>query len=83
MNPLAQLPDFGVFAQWGILGIVLGWFMLVVTPRLRGIEQAQDRTAKAVLLLTIGLAEASDTVKAKAKELLAQIEAKDISKKEP
>ncbi len=74
---IAQIQDMSPLLQFGIAGIMLGWFMFIVTPALRSIERSQDWTTKAVLMLTLGLEEAGMETKRQAKELLAQIELKE------
>lgn len=83
LDLLAQIPDLERYAQGGIAVSVLGWFMLVVTPRLRAIERSQDWNSTALLLLTIGLEESGAATKAKARELLSKIESKNSKKEEP
>lgn len=73
---IAQItPDWtALLVQGGIAGIVLGWFMWRTEGRLKCIENAVDRMAKANLLLVISLKQANDAAKSEANSLLREIE---------
>lgn len=74
---VAQVSDLSVYAQYGLAGIIFGSMMLFLLPRLRSIERSLDWLAMAQLLQTVAVAEANEVSKARARELLAVIEAKN------
>ena len=55
-------------------GVVLGWFMWRTEGRLKAIEHAIDRMARANLMLIIALHQANDTAKAEARAIVREID---------
>lgn len=60
--------------QFGVGGGVLVWFMLSVTPRLKGIEAAIDRLARSILLLIVSLPNATDVGKKQAEVIKGEVD---------
>lgn len=60
--------------QLGACGAVLAWFMFRSEPRLRAIEAAIDRMARAVLLLVVALPGANPASKESAKDILRELD---------
>lgn len=61
--PVVQLPQPSVMdwlmplLQFGGVGVCLIWFMFRSEPRLRAIEAAIDRAARAMIVLSIAIAD--------------------------
>lgn len=62
----------GPLLQYGGIGACLVWFMFRAEPRLRSIEGAIDRFSRAIIVLSIGIANVLD--------LLQSIDAKGAAK---
>jgi len=62
--------------QFGVLGIVLGWFMFRTEGRLKNIEASCDRLANAILLKIVTDPYVHDETKKRAHSLMAEIEKK-------
>ena len=61
--------------NFGALGIVVGWFMLVTTGRLDRIERAIDRMTRAMALDVIARPQVAESVREQAQQLLRELEA--------
>lgn len=67
--------DWGaLIAQWGILGVVLVWFMLRTEGLLKANTNALDRMARANLLLVISLKQANDASKTEAGAIIKELD---------
>lgn len=60
--------------QFGIAGVVLGWFMFMTEPRLRAMEASIDRMARSVLMLVIALPHATEATKSQAHGIIAELD---------
>lgn len=76
MTILGQAP-----AEWltaltnvGVAGAMLIWFATRVEARIRGMENASNRTTRAVLLLVISLRSANDAAKEQAHAIIKEID---------
>jgi hypothetical protein len=67
--------------QFGVGGGVLVWFMFQSEPRLRAIEAAIDRMARAILLLVISIPGAASAAKEQAEGIKKEIEEAEINRK--
>ncbi len=78
------MPDtvWTTLANVGVAGIVLGWFMFVVTPQLKGIESAIDRMSRAILILVIEMASSSVGAKTQAQTIIDEIKTAAHERKE-
>lgn len=76
---LAQMDTtfWAPFAQVGISGVMLLWFMKLVESRMRSLEMSLDRGAKANLLLVLAYEKNEGTIRAQVNELLAELQAKE------
>ena len=63
-----------LIAQTGVAGAVLCWFMLRTEGRLKAIENANDRLARANLLLVVSLHQANETAKEQARVIIKEID---------
>ena len=79
---LAQMPDFSAFAQFGLSGIMFGSLMYFLIPAMRRLERSMDWLTMAHHLNTIAVAEANEVTKARAREALAEVEAKHRKERE-
>ncbi len=73
----------GVAVQAGAAGvaiIMLRWFMTDQNVRMKAMENADDRMARAVLILVIALRNANEAAKEEAKAIIKEI---DDKKREP
>lgn len=62
--------------QFGIAGSMLYWLTQRVETRMRAMEAAVDRMAKAALLQILSFEQHETTIKAQAKAMLGEIENK-------
>lgn len=79
MQYLAQIvPSEWVapITQFGIAGYMLYWFSNKVEARMKAMEAAVDRMAKAALLQILSFEQHESTIKAQAKAMLSEIENK-------
>ncbi len=77
LQHLAQIEGIaGQLTQFGVLGIVLAWFMFRTEGRLRNIEMSCDRLANAILLQVVTDPYVHDETKKRARSLMAEIEKK-------
>lgn len=60
--------------QLGAVGACLAWFMFRSEPRLRAIEGAIDRMARAILLLVIALPNATAATREQAKGIQQELD---------
>ena len=67
----------GPIAQFGIAGYMLYWFSTKVEARMKAMEAAVDRMAKAALLQILSFEQHETTIKAQAKAMLGEIESKN------
>ncbi len=58
----------------GVTGVILGWFMLRLETRLSSNENAQNRQARAMLMLVIRLGKKDDILSNEAKGVIAEID---------
>ena len=67
----------------GALGAVLAWFLLKTEPRLRRMEEANDRQSRIVLLAVLAMAEGKplESVKAQAHEMEQELDRAEDSRK--
>lgn len=79
MTPLAQIAaDWATpLAQLGVAGGMLIWFATRVESRMKAMESAVDRMAKAALLQILSFEQHETTIKAQAKAMLIEIESKN------
>lgn len=60
--------------QGGVAGAVLAWFMFRTESRLKAIEAAEDRMARAHLLLVISMHQSNETAKQEARAIVREID---------
>ncbi len=58
----------------GVTGIILCWFMLRMETRMNSNENAQNRQARAMLMLVIRLGKKDDTLSVEAKGVIGEID---------
>ncbi len=74
---LAQSDNWAApLAQFGVLGVILMWFMFRTEGRLMAIEKSCDRLAKAILLQVATDPHVHSATKEQARSLMAEIEQK-------
>ncbi len=66
----------GPVAQFGISGYMIYWFSTRVEGRMKAMEAAVDRMAKAALLQILSFEQHETTIKAQAKAMLSEIDGK-------
>lgn len=64
----------GLLIQAGVAGVVLAWFMFRTEARLKGIENAVDRMARANLLLVLSLRDVNNAAKNEASAVIKEID---------
>ncbi len=65
----------GLAAQYGVMGIMLAWFMMRSEPRLRAIEAAIDRSSRAQLVLAMASPFLSQAGKEQVQAAIAEVDA--------
>lgn len=74
---LAQIDGFAAqLTQFGVLGVVLAWFMFRTEARLKAIERTIDLLSNSILLKIISDEYINQATKERAKSLIAEIEQK-------
>jgi hypothetical protein len=78
MSMLAQIAGewAAPITQLGVAGGMLVWFATRVEARMKAMESAVDRMAKAALLQILSFEQHETTIKAQAKAMLGEIEQK-------
>jgi hypothetical protein len=69
---IALVPDLGSLFQMGAVGAIVAFLLLKTEPRLKGIEAAQDRTNRTVLLAILAIEQLSTALKSEATKLLEE-----------
>ena len=66
--------EFAPLINLGAVGVVLGWFMFRMEPRLEQIEAAIDRLARAQMLLVVAQPDTSPNIRAQAQAILKELD---------
>lgn len=67
---------FAPLTQFGVSGAMLYWFAVKVEARMKGMETAVDRMAKASLLQILSYEKNQGTIRIQAETMMAEIEQK-------
>lgn len=70
---------FAPITQFGVAGSMLYWFAVKVEGRMKAMEAAVDRMAKAALLQILSFEQHETTIKVQAKAMLKEIEDKQAT----
>lgn len=71
--------DWGSLAEYGIIGVVLGWFLWKAEPRMRSMEAAIDRMTRGNMVMLMEIQRTTHEGKRQAQALIDEI---DVANKE-
>lgn len=66
--------QWGPLINLGAVGCVLAWFMFRTEPRLRRMEQAIDRSSRALMIVTMSIRRLAPEIKEQAESLISELE---------
>jgi hypothetical protein len=67
-------PELAPLANLGAVGLILGYVLWQISPRLERIERAIDLNSRALLLDIVSRSDTSDVMKAQAQSMIRTIE---------
>lgn len=70
----AMHTDFTPLANIGAVGIVLGWLMWKVEPRMKAMEASLDRATRATMLVLIEIPSIAAAIKGQAQEIVDELD---------
>lgn len=73
--------DYSPLYNLGAIGVVLGWLMWRVEPRMKSMEAAQDRATRANMLMLIAIPQVADGVKEQAQGISKEIDEAALARK--
>lgn len=69
--------DWSSLAEYGIIGVVLGWFLWKAEPRMRSMEAAIDRMTRGNMIMLMEIQRTTPEGKRQAQALIEEINQAD------